>query len=193
MKFKTRIRVTFITIIVLPLALTSLAFCLIGLCLMNTQKGLSYEQINYSAMSENIKEIVENSDKVYGVLLEQIKENPRKLEDREYLEQVSSQIGRKSTYIIVRKGDELYYAGNPAAAEKIFSELPDYGEGDFAEGSGIYYDEYEKYVKQIDFIFSDGSEGSVFVIAKARYVCGNFRDYDIYESGVDPVDSQGCV
>ena len=145
MKFKTRIRVTFITIIVLPLALTSLAFCLIGLYLMNTQKGLSYEQINYSAMSENIKEIVENSDKVYGVLLEQIKENPRKLENREYLEQVSSQIGRKSTYIIVRKGDELYYAGNPAAAEKIFSELPDYGEGDFAEGSGIYYDEYEKY------------------------------------------------
>ena len=69
MKFKTRIRVTFITIIVLPLALTSLAFCLIGLYLMNTQKGLSYEQINYSAMSENIKEIVENSDKVYGCLL----------------------------------------------------------------------------------------------------------------------------
>lgn len=120
MKFKTRIRVTFITIIVLPLALTSLAFCLIGLYLMNTQKGLSYEQINYSAMSENIKEIVENSDKVYGVLLEQIKENPRKLENREYLEQVSSQIGIKSTYIIVRKGDELYYAGNPAAAEKFF-------------------------------------------------------------------------
>ena len=180
MKFKTRIRVTFITIIVLPLALTSLAFCLIGLYLMNTQKGLSYEQINYSAMSENIREIVENSDKAYGVLLEQIKENPRKLEDREYLEQVSSQIGRKSTYIIVRKGDELYYAGNPAAAENIFPELPDYGEGDFAEGSGIYYDEYEKYVKQIDFVFSDGSEGSVFVIAKATSLISRHLLIDMF-------------
>ena len=41
MKFKTRIRVTFISIIVLPLVLTSLAFCGIGLYLVNVQKGFS--------------------------------------------------------------------------------------------------------------------------------------------------------
>lgn len=39
MSFKTRLRVTFITIILLPLILTSLAFCMIGLYLMHIQKG----------------------------------------------------------------------------------------------------------------------------------------------------------
>lgn len=40
MKFKTRLRVTFITIILLPLFLTAIAFCGIGLYLTSVQDGL---------------------------------------------------------------------------------------------------------------------------------------------------------
>ena len=46
MKFKTRLQVTFIMIIVLPLVLTALAFCGIGLYLMNVQKGLPMDKID---------------------------------------------------------------------------------------------------------------------------------------------------
>lgn len=52
MSFKTRLRVMFITIIVLPLILTSLAFCMIGLYLMNIQKGAP------PANNGNIQDIV---------------------------------------------------------------------------------------------------------------------------------------
>ena len=40
MKFKTRLQVTFLMIIILPLVLTCLAFCGIGLTLMNVQRGM---------------------------------------------------------------------------------------------------------------------------------------------------------
>ena len=73
MKFKTRLQVTFIMIIVLPLVLTALAFCGIGLYLMNVQKGLPMDKIDYSAVSENMREIVERTDKAFLVLRDQVK------------------------------------------------------------------------------------------------------------------------
>ncbi len=180
MKFKTRIRVTFITIIVLPLMLTSIAFCAIGLYLMNSQKGLPLQQISYSALSENMQEIVETTDKAYVVLQEQVQEDATRLEDLAYLEEVNSRIARKSTYIVVRKGEELFYAGNRKEAETLFSQLPDYGDGDLADDYGIYFDEVNRYIKQIDFRFSDGAEGSAFVVTKANSLISRHLLVDMF-------------
>jgi len=168
MKFKTRIRVTFIIIIFLPLALTILAFCGIGLYLTGAQKGFAGEVFDYMDLPENMQEIVESTERAYEELAKQVQEDPARLEDREYLAEVSSRITRKSTYIIVRKGEELYYTGNEEAAAKIFPALPDYGDVDLSEGTGIYYNEHDRFVKQIDFMFSDGSEGSAFVVTKSN-------------------------
>ena len=71
MKFKTRLRVTLIIIIVLPLVLIALAFCGIGLYLMNVQAGLPIEQMDYTNMSENMREIVNATEEVYLVLQKQ--------------------------------------------------------------------------------------------------------------------------
>lgn len=54
------------------------------------------------------------------MLLDQVKEDSSRLEDKEYLDHINEEVSRKSTYIIVRKGDKLYYAGNEDAAQKIF-------------------------------------------------------------------------
>ena len=166
MKFKTRLRVTFIIIIVLPLALMALAFCGIGLYLTNLQKGLPAGQM--TDMSENMQEIVNDTEEVFQILKAQAKEDSSLLADKEYLDQISARTARRSTYIIVRKDSELYYAGYEEAARIIFSKLPEYGEGKIYEDSGIYYDEYNKFVKQIDFLFPDGSLGSVFVVSRVN-------------------------
>lgn len=168
MKFKTRLRVTFVIIIVLPLALIAFAFYGIGLYLMNVQQGLPMERMDYTFMSENMQEIVNSTEEIYLVLQKQVEADPSQLADKEYLARISSQIARKSTYIIVRKDTELYYAGNEEAATLIFPRLPDYSEGDISEDSGYYYGEFDKFVKQIDFQFPDGSEGSVFVITRVN-------------------------
>lgn len=180
MKFKTRLYVTFITIIVLPLMLTTLAFCGIGLYLMNVQKGLPVAEFDYSVFSENMQEIVESTDKAFFMLREQAETDASRLADKEYLEQVNSEISRKSTYIIVRKGTELYYAGNDVAARAIFPELPGYGDGDISEDSGFYYDKLDKFVKQVDFVFPDGDEGSAFVVAKSNSLISKHLLIDMF-------------
>ena len=51
MKFKTRLQVTFIMIIVLPLVLTAIELCWIGLYLMNVHNGVPMYRIDYYAVS----------------------------------------------------------------------------------------------------------------------------------------------
>lgn len=168
MKFKTRLRVTFMTIILLPLVLTALAFIFIGVYLMNVQQGNTFREMDYSMMSETMQAFVNTADVTCSVLTEQAARDPSKLEDMEYLAQVNADIARKSTYILIRKGNDIYYSGNPEAAKQIFDKLPEYGEGELVEDSGYYYNKLEKYVKQIDFTFSDGTPGSAFVVTKVN-------------------------
>lgn len=180
MKFKTRLRVTFISIILLPLLLTIMAFVVIGIYLMNVQKGISIQELDYAMMSENMQEFVNTTDQAYYILLEQADRDSSVLEDIEYLQKIDSDVSRKSTYLIVRKEEELYYTGNEEAAKKIFDKLPGYGEGDISEESGYYYNDLEKYVKQIDFVFEDGSEGSVFVVTKVNSLISKHLLIDMF-------------
>ncbi len=168
MKFKTRLKVTFASIVLLPLLLTVLAFLVIGMYLLNFQQGYPISEMDYTMMTDNIQEVASITDKVYEVLQKQADEDPALLEDEAYLEEISDRVARRSTYLIVRRDGELYYTNNASAAELIFPRLPAYGDGQSAEASGYYYSDLEKYVKQIDFLFRDGSQGSVFVVTKAH-------------------------
>ena len=180
MKFKTRLRVTFISIILLPLLLTIMAFVMIAIYLMNFSQGLSLTDIDYSMMSENFREFTNTTDQAYYVLLDQVKEDSSRLEDKEYLDHINEEVSRKSTYIIVRKGDKLYYAGNEEAAQQIFEKLPAYGDENLSDDSGYFYNELEKYVKQIDFTFRDGTPGSVFIVTKVNSLISRHLLIDMF-------------
>ncbi len=180
MKFKTRLQVTFISIILLPLVLTMMAFIIIVLYLTNVRQGVGIQEMNYQMMVDNMQEFLNETDRAYFVLLDQSKEDPRKLEDLEYLQMISDEVARKSTYLIVRKGEEIYYTGNEAAAKKIFPKLPGYGKAALADETGYYFNDMEKYVKQIDFRFSDGSDGSIFLVTKVNSLMSRHLMIDMF-------------
>lgn len=167
MKFRTRLQVTFLSIILLPLVLTAVAFLVIGIFLTSANQGVPISSLNYDTMSDNMQSILENTDRAYHQLAAQALKDTSVFEDTAYLEQVSSEMVRSSTYIIVRKNADLYFTGNESAAKKLFDKLPAYGRADTTGKTGIYYDEFEKFVKQIDFEFSDGALGSLFVVTKS--------------------------
>ena len=114
------------------------------------------------------------------MLLDQVKEDSSRLEDKEYLDHINEEVSRKSTYIIVRKGDKLYYAGNEEAAQQIFEKLPAYGDENLSDDSGYFYNELEKYVKQIDFTFRDGTPGSVFIVTKVNSLISRHLLIDMF-------------
>lgn len=166
MKFKTRLWVTFATIVLLPLALTAVAFMCIGIYLMNSQQNFGMEEMDYSAMSENFQSVSMKTELLFDELLQQIEQDPQVMEDVSYLEDITENKLTKRSYLIVRKDNEIYYTGNKSAAEQIFDKLPDYGYANGEVGEAYYFGDMQKFVKQIDFTFSDGGQGSVFIVTR---------------------------
>ena len=78
-------------------------------------------------MSESIDAFSQATDELFDTIQEQARENPHRLEDTAYLDKLNDEAPDKSSYILIRKGDKIYYAGNAAAAQQIFSRLPAYG------------------------------------------------------------------
>ncbi|MBP5198023.1 MAG: HAMP domain-containing histidine kinase, partial [Lachnospiraceae bacterium] len=151
-----------------PLLLTALAFLLIGFYLSN---GFNATVTNPTVeLSESMQELTNYSDDLYKDLLKVKQQSPEKFEDIEFLQSVTDGISGNNTFIMVRKDDAVYYSGNDRASGKLMDMLPAYGGGDISSESGFYYKNLERYVKQIDFKFSDGAKGSLFVVTAAAGV-----------------------
>lgn len=165
MKFKTKLIITFLTISLLPMLLSLLAFLAIGTALVWTaDRQFGLETADYSMMSDSIDAFSRRTDELFNRIQERADTEPASLEDGQYLDSLNGIAAENSSYIIVRKGDGIYYAGNAEAAKRIFDRLPSYGQENERPDSGFYFNDLKKLVKQIDFRFSDGTEGSVFIV-----------------------------
>ena len=169
MKFKTRLYITFLTIVLLPLFLTFLAFVSIWSYMAGRETDFGIEG-DYFAASEPLEALGRATEETYQELLAEVIGNTGRIEDTGYREEVNRTITRKASYLLVRKDDEIFYTGNQTAAEKIFDRLPPFGAMDPQTKAGVYFNDLQKFAWQIDFTFSDGSQGSVFVITRIASV-----------------------
>lgn len=171
MKFKTKLAITFLTIILLPVMLLLVAFITIGTMLVRSaDENHGLETTDYSMMSDSMDAFSRGTDELFRVIWDKADYAPEQLEDEAYLNELNQIAAEKSSYIIVRKGKDLYYTGNPSASDKIFDRLPEYGQESEGSDAGYYYNDMSKLVKQVDFVFSDGTEGSIFIVTRITSV-----------------------
>ena len=150
MKFKTKLAITFLTIILLPVLLSLCAFLGIGTVMMRSGGQTTYGEgmRAYSMMSESIDAFSQATDELFDTIQEQARENTHRLEDKAYLDKLNEEATDKS------------------AAQQIFSRLPAYGLESEETDSAYYFNDMRKLVKQIDFQFADGTEGSAFIVTR---------------------------
>lgn len=165
MKLRTRLLITFLTIFVLPLTLTGIAFTTIGTLLVKqVQSTYGMESIDSTALlnaSEEFDvEIHAMSDKIHT----QIEEDAALLEDITYPERLNQEANEISSFILVRKADDIYYVKNAQMVQELYGRLPGYGAGDNGSEPGYYYNDLRKLVQQADFTFQDGTPASIFLI-----------------------------
>lgn len=166
MKFKTRLLITSLAIILMPLLLTSIALLVVGSQIEDAETQFGFPGKNNSSFIYTIENYSRITEEVLEKVRQQIAEDPSRMEDKAYLEEISESLVDKSSYIIVRKNESLYYTGNHAAAKRIFSALPDYGSEIDSPEAGYYYNDIKRLVKEADFRFTDGSEGSFFIVTR---------------------------
>ena len=167
MTFRQRMIIAFSMVIVLPMLLFTVAFMVIGNALARGEDPQQIAQyLDYKSLTEDYRQYSELLDSTYEKIEKDLEEDPAIVEDPGYLQSLSERVSVSNSYILVRKGKDLYYTGNEIAAAQDFPVLPGYSHAQQNHGTGIYIDSMAKIVKQLDFVFADGSEGSIFIITK---------------------------
>lgn len=178
MKMKTRLIISFCIIIFVPVTLAGLA--LVGffhLQAKNIQQTYGVETVDYNYMMNSVHLLNRMTRTVYQELEQVAKTEPGRLEDTAYLDQMNARLQEKSSYLIVKKDEEVVYVG--AENEKdIPDSLPEYGELNMDDEKGYLIDgERQELIKEIDFRYADGTGGSLYLITSAECLVPEIRDF----------------
>ncbi len=169
MKQRTKLLIAFCTIIFVPIVLVGAAFFSFRhIQMKELEQNYGIEASEYTYLLNNVQLLNRYTEQNYEKLLELADTNPEKLEDLDYLQELDESLQDKNSYLLVRKGMEIYYLDRDRV-KKIPDNLPDYTGEEW--DMGAYMDSEEHVlIKQVDFLFSDGTPGTAFIISNVQEI-----------------------
>ncbi|MBO5071296.1 MAG: HAMP domain-containing histidine kinase [Roseburia sp.] len=164
MKFKNKIIISFCIILFVPIFLALLTlFGFQHIQLKAIEQTYGVESKDYSYFSNSMQLLSRFTEESFEQIADTARNHPEQMENEVYLDEANDILSSKWSYLIVRKDRDLVYIGKDAG--DLLTELPEYGQAEESANSGIYIDgEEQALIKQIDFLYQDGSEGSAFII-----------------------------
>ncbi len=170
MKLRNRLLTAFLIIILVPVLL----FCVVLAGLRNYQA----QALEQAYGMENVQEMIygtsiqffDNLTKpVQEKLGQAAEENPDQLTDADILDAWNRELEERHSYLVVKKAGQMIYCGVDSMPVKLLEQLPDYGEaGSFHDGGFYTGSDTRCLIKQQDFRFSDGAEGSAYIVTPMR-------------------------
>lgn len=171
MKFKTRLIISFCIIIFVPTFLAVIAvFGFQHVQVKTIEKTYGVETEGYNYFGNSLQLLNRYTKEDYEELSEIAEENPDKFLDENYLEEVNQALVEKYSYLIVRKDQEMIFIGSDYD-NSLLLDLQKYERPKNSQeaDAGTYIDgEKQSLIKQIDFSYSDGTEGSLFLVTKVE-------------------------
>ena len=129
------------------------------------EKKYGIEGVTYENLSNNTMLLSKMTQKTFSTLEKTASSDPEKLEETSYLNSLNQDLTGKNAYLLIRKGNDMFYCGSPTQDELLFSELPEYGDPSADNDRGVYIGaDVQSLIKQVDFTFTDGVKGSAFII-----------------------------
>lgn len=168
MSFKKKLILIFTIVLIMPVILISVSFLVIGnMVSAGDEDDRGWK--NYNELTTSADRTTEVVDTVYDTIKTAMIQDPYAAGDKDYLETLTQgPLKDTDVYILVRRNGTLYYTGNEKDAQKIIGSLPAYDGSALNDGVDIYKREIRRLIKQMDFVFEDGAEGSLFLIAPVR-------------------------
>lgn len=164
MKLRTRLIISFCIIIFVPVMLAGVTIWGFGKFQMKAiRQAYNMDGNAYDYLTNSIKVISHFTKADYEALQKVAEEEPEKLENQAYLDEINKELMGKYSYLIVRKDDQVIYGQD--TSPEISAKLPEYDEDSAEAASGIYVEgEDQVLLKQIDFKYSDQSKGTIFIV-----------------------------
>ena len=164
MRFRTKLIITSVVIVIFPLFLAFGMFLMGGRYIVRKQITQQHSgAVDYNMVSNPIEAFARGTDELIKDIEEERLNHPFILENVEVLQSIDEKVASLYSYIIVKRGDARFYvaAENAEDAESVINELS-FGGG----GNGIFVlPESRLFVRQYNFIFSTGESGSLYIIS----------------------------
>ena len=165
MKIKTKLIISFCIIIFFPLLLAgmvTIAFCNFQVQVIEQTYGIRNADA-YSIMN-SVQILSRYTANDFEEIKRMAQSNPALLTGEAYLNEKNEELKQKSSYLVVRKDNEIVYNG-AENNEAVLQALPEYGTTDPDTGTGIYTDsDAQILVKQIDYVSEEGEQESMFIV-----------------------------
>lgn len=166
--FKKRLLVAFMIIILVPSILVlACGSMLISYQLSTIEQSYNIEPGAMQDITRPTQLLNKVTVGIYKKVQKYVLESPEMFDDLNLVYELDQDLKEKYSFIILRKANEIIYVGNDELYERIKDMLPDFQTYDEDLNSGIYsVGIHPSLIKQQDFYFTDGKEGSVFIITE---------------------------
>lgn len=169
MSFKKRLKLAFVVIILIPIFMAVVvAKVIITYQLDSVERMYDVQSDTEQLIANPIKILNRLTRKVFNSISYVAKTEPEKFENMEYLRDIQAELASKYSFIVVRIGGNIIFAGDEYTAARLKGVLPDYNNYSTDIDGGIYISgDVSVLIKQQDFVSSAGENGSVFIVTYA--------------------------
>ena len=179
MKLKTRLIIAFLTVILIPVLLTFLMVCGLSRYQINSiEKTYEITGTTVKSFANSMQVLSRLTEKPYHELEEMVQEDPEQLEDATCLEKFNKKLEKKKVnkhFSINAIGD--VQVGN-SQVNHVIPQLPQYGESGNTSENGVYLGgEAQALVKQVDYLYEDGEQGSAFIITDVSNMIPEVQEF----------------
>lgn len=186
MKLNTKLKISFLTMVILPITLCFLVFSFImALVEQDFRNTYDAESMAITYTMTPIPMLSKMTNSMYDEIRLEAQSNPEQFDNMEYLESVAEKVKSRFSSFVVRKNGKIIFSNCEALNQKMNLEiLPEYGEADNNSEHGIYYGGLSQcLVKQMDFSDGQNNRYSAFIITATAQVIPQIK-FMLIELGI---------
>ncbi len=177
MKIGTRLAIAFLAVTILPIGLIYMMITTLNnyqAKAFSQTYGLT-EQADLSSgvpirVFDHLTQAIEDEIEM------ELREDPEQFLDTAFLNNINSRLEQSHSFLAVQRDQKLVYAGNPGVTQRLGEEFTNFSELGSETEWGNYLDSgTEHLIKQMEFSFEDGSEGTIILVTSIVEVIPEVR------------------
>lgn len=177
MKLRGKIIVAFLAVMMMPLFLMSVAtVSVFSMQFHSMEQNFELNQNTLAILTNPILLSNRITRDVYNEMKLCATKAPERLEDPEFVEVLNARAGEAFSCLVLRKDGEIVYFGGGTLPEGLVKQFPGFGEHSTSVDAGTYVGgDSPVLIKQQDFRYQDGAEGSIFIITDVSLVLNTIQ------------------
>ncbi len=166
MKLKNRLFAAFLIIILLPCSMIgTIGSVILARQVQSMEETYRIDTDNWEIVTEPVQILNRMTRATFNELSTMAVRYPDRFQEESRMSVFNAELLESFSYLLVEKADRMIFVGNKMHYDTIRYQIPDTGSLEVTYDGGVYVSGSVPFlVKQQNFSFSDGEEGSFYII-----------------------------